>query len=877
MDLIRTGNGHFGITVGLLKHTLIIAIFEVNSMATYTQAHRPIAIETPLGKDVLLLTGIRGQEAISQLFNFQVDLLAESKNEIRFDRIIGEDVTVELELPNKQKRYFNGLVNRFSQGARDEIFVHFRAELVPKLWLLTKTFRSRIFQHLSVPDILRQVLQGFDVTYEISGTYYPRDYCVQYRESDFDFASRLMEEEGIYYFFKHGDGSHQMVTTDLPNHHPDLSGQSDVIYDEVSGGSRKDMRITAWEKSQELRSGQYTLWDHCFEIPTNHLTANKKTIDSVVVGEVTHKLSVGGNDQLEIYDFPGGYAQRFDGVNPSGAPSPQDLRNVFPDSERTVRVRMEQEETTSLQIAGASDCGHFVSGHQFTLKRHFDGNDRYLLTSVEHNARLDGNYRSSQAPAFHYENQFTCIPVGLPYRAQRVTPKPVIAGAQTATVVGPEGEEIFCDKYGRVKVQFHWDREGKKDANSSCWLRVAQVWAGKNWGACFWPRVGHEVVVIFEEGDPDQPLIIGSVYNAENMPPFELPKKKKLTGFKSASYRGTPSKNFSGIVINDNQGHEHLAIHSERHMSLNSEFDKVFRGGRHKGERVAVSNVFTVGHFPSGGGSGGGPMAIPAGGGSGGAIGAPLGTPKAQGLFGLNSTMVYGENVQTAVGINHQLAVGSNYQICVNPAGLLSQGFITAGEPILVSALGGGIGGNVQFTIGTNAQITYGRSFEINVGAPKIELNNSHQSENTASYLLCGLVGLLVLTYVVCYGIFDDDDIRANLTIAFQACLDIAFGVLLCMEGLKQQTGPDSEEAEKLRKMVFEFNHVDWTVPVETSLTHDEAGNLVGKAEWSDGFFGLTPDAWEIIGAAPAALGVAIVPLVVAAQNENPTDDDTQS
>jgi type VI secretion system secreted protein VgrG len=567
-------------------------------MPTYKQSNRPIGIKTPLGEDVLLLTSFRGDEAISQLFHFQVNLLAEQDYEIHFDRIVGQNVTVELHLPNQEKRYFNGLVKRFSQGGRNETFVQFSAEIVPKLWLLTKKVRSRIFQHLSVPDILRQLFGGFDVSYELSATYYQRDYCVQYRETDFNFASRLMEEEGIYYFFKHADGSHQMVVTDLPTQHPIIAGQSRVIYDEVSGGGRDDLRIRAWEKSQELRSGQYTLWDHCFELPGKNLEAKQKTIDSVVVGEVTHKLSIGGNDKLEIYDHPGGYAQRFDGVDRNGAPKPQDLQGILPDSERTVKVRMEEEATASLEIRGKSNCGQFIAGHQFTLQRHFDADGQYLLTRVEHDARLEGDYRSSQAPAFTYENQFACMPAALPYRPPRVTGKPVLAGIQTATVVGPKGEEIFCDEYGRVKVQFHWDREGKKDANSSCWVRVAQVWAGKTWGAFFWPRIGHEVVVIFEEGDPDQPQIIGSVYNAENMPPFELPKKNNLAGIKSASFLGNPNKNFNGVIFDDTKGHEHLGIHSERHMSLNAEYDKVFHGGRHKGERVSNANIFTVGNLP---------------------------------------------------------------------------------------------------------------------------------------------------------------------------------------------------------------------------------------------------------------------------------------
>jgi type VI secretion system secreted protein VgrG len=566
-------------------------------MPTYTQTDRPLIVTTPLGKDVLLLTGFRGHEGISQLFSFQLEMLAERGTELHFDKILGESVTVELRLVNGDKRYFNGLVRSFSQGVRDEFFIKFRAEVVPKLWLLTKKIRCRIFQQLSVPDILRQVFTGLDVNYQIAGTYYPRDYCVQYRESDFDFASRLMEEEGIYYFFKHADGSHQLIVTDIKN--PTVDGQTSVIYDEVSGGLRDEMRITDWEKTQELRSGEYTLWDHCFELPGNHLEAKRKTLDSVTVGKVTHKLSVGGNDQLEIYDYPGGYAQRFDGVDPNGAPREKDLKLIFEDRDRTVRVRMEQEDAACLEIRGASNCGNFAAGYKFTLERHFDANAQYLLTQVEHEAHQSG-YRGNEAPEHSYENRFTCIPASLKYRPQRVTEKPVIAGMQTATVVGPEGEEIFCDKYGRVKVQFHWDREGKKDANSSCWLRVAQVWAGKGWGAFFWPRIGHEAVVIFEEGDPDQPLIIGSVYNAENMPPFKLPLRKKLGGIKSASVSGTSSENFNGIVFFDEKGHEHTSIHSERHMTLHAEFDTRMKVGRHRGERVPGASLLTVGRIPGG-------------------------------------------------------------------------------------------------------------------------------------------------------------------------------------------------------------------------------------------------------------------------------------
>src|SRR5580698_1434182 len=344
-------------------------------MADYTQTDKPLKITTPLGPDILLVTGLKAYEEISQLFEFEADLIADLKTEVKFDGIIGQTVTVEMRLLDGDKRYFNGIVNRFSQLARDENFLHFHARIVPKPWVLTKLVRSRIFQHVPIPDILTKVLTGVDVAYELSGTYYPRDYCVQYRESDFDFASRLMEGEGIYYFFKHTDGNHQMVVTDIPNKHPPVQGQATAFYEEMTGELRNDMRVTGWKKTQEMRSGEYTLWDHCFELPTNHLEAKEKTIDSVAVGKVTHKLGL-GNQQLEIYDYPGAYAQRFDGVDPSGGDRPSDIQHIFEDRTRTVRLRMEQEEVQGILIEGKSDCGQFSAGHKFTLERHFDADGK---------------------------------------------------------------------------------------------------------------------------------------------------------------------------------------------------------------------------------------------------------------------------------------------------------------------------------------------------------------------------------------------------------------------------------------------------------------------------------------------------------------------
>ena len=594
-------------------------------MSGETQAGRPLAITTPLGTDVLLLTGLEGHEAISGLFHFQLELLADRNTPIAFDQILGQGVTVELQVPPDGKRYVNGIVSRFSQGRRDAHFTHFHAELVPRLWLLTRKVQSRIFQRMTIPEILDAVLAGVPHKMEIGGAYEPRDYCTQYRESDFAFVSRLMEEEGLRYYFTHADGSHVMVVSDEPQQHPDVPGPEDLVYDELAGGGREEeMRVTGWEKFQEVRSDLTTLWDHCFELPGKNLESQQPTIDSVAVGEVEHKLKVVPGEPLEIYDFPGGYAQRFDGIGSGGAARPEELKKIFADGLRTVRIRMEEEEMAGLEIRAASTCRHFTAGHRFTLSRHFDADGPYLLTRVEHRASLQGDYRSGESIPFTYENRFTAIPAGLSFRPPRATPRPSIGGTQTATVVGPAGEELYCDTYGRVKVQFHWDRQGRKDLGSSCWVRVAQTWAGKNWGAFFWPRAGNEVVIAFEEGDPDQPMIVGSVYNAENMPPFPLPLRKELAGIKSASVRGFSNQHFNGVVFADGKGSEHLAIHSQRTMTFNSELDKSFSSGRNQHEAVSTFSTRTIGSMPGGGGSGGGPDVagtgdtLPGGGGSGG-------------------------------------------------------------------------------------------------------------------------------------------------------------------------------------------------------------------------------------------------------------------
>ncbi|MBV9671381.1 MAG: type VI secretion system tip protein VgrG, partial [Verrucomicrobia bacterium] len=489
-------------------------------MHKYTQANQPLAISTPLGEDDLLLERFWGQEAVSSLFTFQLDLIAENETEIPFEKLVGEEATVELRLPKNQKRYFSGIVKSFTQRGRGAVFTSFHAELVPKLWLLTRNAQSRIFKMSStVPDILKEVLSSVNPKYDWEGKFEPRDYCVQYRETDFNFASRLMEEEGIYYFFEHSSGGHQMVVTNKPQVHPATDDPSKVIYVTMEGGQAGPNQIFDWAKSQELRSSRYQLWDYTFQLPWKNLAATANIIEEQQVGEVTHHLKLKANTKSEIYDFPGEYAQRFDAIDKAGQENKDELKKITTDQEikadnkRTAEIRIQTEAYQSLRVHGSSTCPQFLPGHTFTLQRHFNGDGDYLLTSVEHFGTVGSAYRSGPLAAQPYQNTFSCIPATLPLRPLRITSKPIIHGTQSAYVVGPDGNEIFTDKYGRVKVQFHWDRTGKYDAESSCWIRVAQAWAGRRWGACFWPRIGQEVIVAFEEGDPDQPIIVGSVYS----------------------------------------------------------------------------------------------------------------------------------------------------------------------------------------------------------------------------------------------------------------------------------------------------------------------------------------------------------------------------
>lgn len=572
-------------------------------MAMYSQKNRPLAVHTPLGEDVLLLEGVRGSEGLSELFHFQLDVLADKRAAIPFQRLLGQPAGVRLTQADGGVRHLHGLIQRVEQGRPDAEFLPLRLHLVPRLWLYGQNRRCRIFQQQSVADIAAKVLQdlGGDLVLDLHARYQPRDYCVQYQESDVAFLSRLFEEEGIFYWFRHHEDRHVLVLSDYS---PGLAALADpAMRFGKAAPLMREVRLFEWSRAQELRPGTFVTWDQCFELTRQdhgfqNLEARQQMRDSIQVGSVPHTLKLDVMTPVEVYDYPGGYAKRFDSVDRGGKPQPENLGQVVPAGAQAARLRVEEEAARSLTVRGTSNRAQLTPGYHFQVVDDVVDAGSYLAVRVEHEARGQG-YRSGEEPSFQYQNSFTCLPAELPYRSVRRGVRPTISGVQTATVVGDKA--VSVDKYGRVKVQFHWDREGKYNLDSSCWIRVAQVWAGKRWGAFFWPRPGQEVVVAFEDGDPDRPLIVGSVYNAANMPPFELPQNTFAAGIKSCSLDGDPQRDFNGVIFHDEKDDEHLQLHSASHEVHTSTKSRVERT---RGQRVAFSGSSSLSAVGSGSGGG---------------------------------------------------------------------------------------------------------------------------------------------------------------------------------------------------------------------------------------------------------------------------------
>jgi type VI secretion system secreted protein VgrG len=514
----------------------------------YTQASRPLQIITALGADVLLLANLSGREAMSELFEFRVQLYSEN-GAIAPKDVLTTSATISIQLRTADPRYFNGIFADFAQAGFDRKtgLYAYEGTIVPWFWLLTLYSNCQIFQNKSVPDIVDAVLGARSLSnYEknLSGTYSPREYCVQYRETDLNFLARLLEQEGIAWYFKHENGKHTLVLTDQTKSAPEAP-QTPVSWlgSAPVGAVSPQTSIWSLDHRNTVRTAKAALTDYNFETPATSLLSSTNTIVQRA------------NTTQEVYDYPGLYTATADGAN-------------------YVKVLMEEFETAAETVDGSSDCETFAPGYQFTLSEHFrdDYNTAYLLTSVTHTASQSG-YVAGSSEAFQYQNRFQAMPVTVAYRPPRRARRPTISGLQPAVVVGPSGEEIYVDKYGRVKVQFFWDRVGKKDENSSCWVRVASIWAGKNWGWITHPRIGQEVLVDFLEGDPDRPVVVGRMYNADQMPPYALPDNMTQSVMKTRSSKGGGTDNFNEIRFEDKKGSELFFQHAEKDMTTEVEHD----------------------------------------------------------------------------------------------------------------------------------------------------------------------------------------------------------------------------------------------------------------------------------------------------------------
>ena len=523
-------------------------------------------ISTPLG-DALQLGHVTGHEGLGELFAYEVELISEDPD-IDDTQLLGKSATINLTLPKGKTRYFNGIISSFGYASTRGRYVTYHATLRPWLWLLSQASDCRIFQHMSVPDVVSKVFRDHgcsDFKLTLNGTYPERDYIVQYRETTLGFVQRLLENEGIYYYFKHEKSRHTLEIVDDMTAHGPQDGYEKVPFFPPGKFNEED-HIEHWSAERRVRTGAYAFTDFDFKKPKADLFLQLSK-----AGKYEHA-------DKEFYDYPGGYESTKDG-------------------ERYLRARAESLEEGELGFSGNGNARGLGVGMLFELEKfpRKKLNCKYLISSASYT--LDsGEYESRER---HGADPFQCtlhaVESTVPYIARRTTPKPVVGGPQTATVVGPKGEEIWTDEYGRVKVQFHWDRVGKRDESSSCWIRVGQIWAGEGWGGIHIPRIGQEVIVEFLEGDPDRPIITGRVYNQANMPPYGLPSNQTQSGIKSHSTPKGGVDNFNELRFEDKKGAEQVYMQAERNMDTLVKNDQSLTVGNNRTKSVAVDETTDIG------------------------------------------------------------------------------------------------------------------------------------------------------------------------------------------------------------------------------------------------------------------------------------------
>lgn len=636
---------------------------------SFTQQNREIEIISPLGPDVLLLRDVTITEELGRLFTINLEL--GSAEDINFEDLLGQNISIRLNLISG-RRYFNGFVGSLSQDVNEGRFMRYYATVHPWLWFLTRTSDCKIFQNKTVPEIIKEVFQdlGFsDVVDRLNGSYRTWEYCVQYRETDFNFLSRLMEQEGIYYYFIHEEGKHTLYLADDMSSHDSMQGYQTIAYyppNEVV--VREDECISTWHLTKKLQPGAYCLNEYDFKNPKADLKTNCNVTR-------THTRA-----DYEIYDYPGEYVESGEGNN-------------------YARIRIQELQSQYARAQGSGNARGLICGGLFNLSSfpRQDQNREYLVTSVTHHIHVDSFESMGDGGGTQYSNSFSVIESGTPYRPPRVTPKPIVQGLQTAVVVGQAGEEIHTDEFGRVKVQFYWDRIGEKNENSSCWIRVSHPWAGKNWGMVAIPRIGQEVIVDFLEGDPDRPIITGRVYNADQVHPYALPANKTQTGILSRSSKEGSGANANELRFEDKKGEEQVYLHAEKNQDIEVENDETHWVGHDRSKTIDNDETTLVKN---------------------------------------NRTETVGNNEKITIGVDRMENVGSNETIAIGSNRKISVGGSeTATVTMQRTHIVGinetiGVGGAQEIGIGAFQAVAVGAYQTINVGAYQSTNVGANQSNN---------------------------------------------------------------------------------------------------------------------------------------------------
>jgi type VI secretion system secreted protein VgrG len=498
-----------------------------------------------LGDDALLFRRLHGREELGRLPEYRLELRRSQKLEpIVASDLLGTQATVKLLRAQEQFRYINGWITAVDLGGAVGRFDLYRVELRPWLWHLTLGADCRIFQDKNLVQIIEAVFADYssasvDAT-KLSGTPRTRPYCVQYRESDFNFVSRLMEEEGLWYYFDHADGQHTLVLCNAASAHQALP-EGSLAWSHVQGDdqTREDV-ITTWRYKQQLRSLKFTHDDYDHEAPASALLeTDQRTVSYPKPGD------------LEVYDWPGTYAYPGDGKNAAQGTA-------------RAKLAVNRFETGHLVASVATPCRSIAAGRTFDFKDHPRHAGAYLVTGVVFEIDIGDEEATQASRGFGFSARAQLVPQAAPFATEALTPKPIVRGPQTAVVVGPAGDEIHVDKLGRVKVHFRWDRVGPKNERSTCFIRVATPWASKGYGMISHPRIGDEVVVSFLEGNPDRPLITGSVYNGDNLPAYALPAQATVSGIRSRASKGGGAPNFNELRFDDKSGNEYVWFQAEK-------------------------------------------------------------------------------------------------------------------------------------------------------------------------------------------------------------------------------------------------------------------------------------------------------------------------